>query len=60
MLISDNRIASLHEHTYFEGGPLKVGQRIEALDETNKWKEASVLEVDNARNEVGGWVSGDE
>lgn len=39
------RLASLHAHTYYPGGELKVGQRVEVLDEQNKWLEAFVIEA---------------
>ncbi len=44
--ISDitNRIAPLNAHTYYSGGKLKVGQRIEVLDERGEWLEAFVIE----------------
>lgn len=45
------RFAPLHAHTYYEGGELKVGQRVEALDEQNKWLEAFVYE--ESPNRVG-------
>ncbi len=38
------RIVPVHTHTYYDGGNLKVGQRIEALDDRNKWLEAFVIE----------------
>jgi len=39
--VSD-RVAPLHTHTYYPGGPFEVRQRVEALDRTNKWLEAFV------------------
>eukprot|EP01039_Chlorochromonas_danica_P005045 gene5045-5539_t len=39
------RLAPLHAHTYYPGGELKVGQRVEVLDEQNKWLEAFVIEA---------------
>lgn len=36
------RIAPLHTHTYYRGGKLKVGQRIEVLDERDSWLESFV------------------
>ena len=45
----EGRVAPLHTHTYVEGGVLKLRQRIEALDKTNKWLEAFVIEVDDAQ-----------
>ncbi len=38
------RIVAVHTHTYVDGGALKLGQRIEALDDRNKWLEAFVIE----------------
>lgn len=38
------RIVPVHTHTYCDGGILKVGQRIEALDDRSKWLEAFVIE----------------
>ena len=45
----EERVAPLHTHTYIDGGVLKLRQRIEALDKTNKWLEAFVIEVDDAQ-----------
>lgn len=39
-----NKTAYLHTHTYVNGGVLRVGQRIEVLDEKNKWLESFVIE----------------
>ena len=39
-----DHIASLHTHTYIDGGMLKVGQRIEVLDQRMQWLEAFVIE----------------
>jgi OTU domain-containing protein 5 len=54
-----DRVAKINTHTYYEGGPFKAGQRIEALDQTNKWLEAFVIEVDDYRVKVHykGWSS---
>ena len=49
---SENRIAPLHRHTYIEGGSLQVGQRIEALDKTNKWLPSFVIELSEERDEA--------
>jgi hypothetical protein len=38
------RVAHLHEHTYTKDGILKVGQRIEVLDERNQWLESFVID----------------
>jgi hypothetical protein len=40
----EGRFAPLRAHTYHEGGVLKVGQRIEVMDEQNKWLESYVIE----------------
>jgi hypothetical protein len=45
----ETRIAPLHRHTYETGGVLKVGQRVEALDESQKWLECFVIDVDQDR-----------
>jgi hypothetical protein len=45
----NTRIAPLHTHTYIAGGVLKVGQRVEALDESQKWLECFVIEVEQDR-----------
>lgn len=39
-----NKCAYLHTHTYTHGGVLRVGQRLDVLDECNKWLEAFVIE----------------
>ena len=39
-----NRMAPLHTHTYEVGGRLKIGQRIEVLDERNAWLESFVID----------------
>jgi OTU-like cysteine protease len=49
---SDNVIAPLHSYTYVEGGKLQVGQRIEALDKTNKWLHAFVIDISNEKEQV--------
>ena len=46
----ESRIAPVHTFTYFEGGELKIGQRVEALDEKNKWLHAIV--IDSSKDEV--------
>ena len=53
----DRRIAPLHTHTYTEGGTLRLGQRVEALDKTNKWLEAFVIETsqDQVKVHYKGW-----
>ena len=38
------RIAPLHFHTYFKGGTLKLGQRIEVRDLSGKWIESFVID----------------
>lgn len=38
------RTAPLHAHTYYPGGQLKVGQRVEVMDSYKKWLEAFVIE----------------
>eukprot|EP01033_Poteriospumella_lacustris_P005692 gene5692-4075_t len=43
------RIAPKHQHTYIEGGRLKLGQRIEAIDERGEWLQAFVVEEDTDR-----------
>jgi len=48
----DDRTAPLNTHTYFEGGTLKQGQRIEVRDEVNKWMEAYVIDDDFADGKV--------
>ena len=40
----ERRLAPIHTHTYKKGGELKIGQRVEVLDETNTWLEAFVIE----------------
>lgn len=39
-----HRFAPIHTHTYREGGELKVGQRVEVLDEKLKWLEAFIID----------------
>ena len=39
-----DNIASLHTHTFIDGGVLKVGQRVEVLDQRMQWLEAFVIE----------------
>lgn len=39
-----SRLAPLHFHTYTENGTLKVGQRVEVLDEIKVWREAFVMD----------------
>ena len=41
------RFVPLHHHTYTDGGILKYGQRIEALDERERWVEAFVCDESN-------------
>ena len=55
----DNRVAKINTHTYYEGGPFKAGQRIEALDQMNVWLEAFIIDVDDYRVKVHykGWSS---
>jgi hypothetical protein len=55
----DSRVAKLNTHTYYDGGPFKAGQRIEALDKTNKWLEAFIIDVEDYRIKVHykGWSS---
>ena len=48
----DGKIAILHTHTYVEGKDLQVGQRVEALDETQKWLHAFVIEISEAEDKV--------
>jgi hypothetical protein len=38
------RCAYLHTHTYSPGGVLRAGQRLDVLDEVNKWLEAFVAD----------------
>lgn len=52
----EERLAPLHTHTYTDGGVLKVGQRIEVLDDTQKWLEAFVIE----EREGPAWVRPEE
>ena len=49
---SDDEIAPLNTHTYIEGGKLQVGQRIEALDKTNKWLPSFVIDLSEERDEA--------
>ena len=51
------RVAPLHSHTYAEGGTLQLRQRVEALDKTNKWLEAFVIELSDEQVKVHykGW-----
>lgn len=37
------RVAPFRTHTYFEGGELKLRQRVEVKDTTGKWLEAHVI-----------------
>ena len=47
------RFAPLHTHTYHPSyGRLQKGQRVEALDETNQWLEAFVVEEDDTLTKV--------
>lgn len=48
----EDRIAPLHTHTYVEGLPLRVGQRIEVQDSFKKWFEAFVIEETPAEVKV--------
>lgn len=48
--VPSERVVPLHTHTYYPGGVLKVGQRIEVLDERRCWLEAFV--IDEKRIEV--------
>ncbi len=42
------RVAPVHTHTYSAAkGHLEVGQRLEVLDECQKWLEAFVTDLDN-------------
>ena len=43
-------MAPLNTHTYYEGGMLKVGQRIEVLDNHGKWLESFI--VDESETQV--------
>ena len=45
-----NRIAPLNSYTYFQGGRLMTGQRIECRDRQEKWMEAYV--IDEAPHQV--------
>ena len=45
--LTEGRIAKLHEHTYYEGGILKIGQRVECKDESGIWNDAYILELTN-------------
>ena len=38
------RCAYLHTYTYAPGGVLRLGQRLDVLDEMNKWLEAFIIE----------------
>jgi hypothetical protein len=38
------RMAQLHTHTYFPGGKLRKGQRVEVLDEYNVWLESFIID----------------
>lgn len=48
----EDRMAPLHTHTYYPGGLLKKGQRIECLDERNKWIESFVIDESPAKIQV--------
>lgn len=42
--MSDHRLATLHTHTYFTGGELRVGQRLEVQDPLRNVLEAYVID----------------
>eukprot|EP01041_Mallomonas_annulata_P010932 gene10932-22823_t len=46
---SEGRMAPLHTHTYFRGGPLKKGQRIECKDTLNNWIESIIIDESEAK-----------
>eukprot|EP01035_Chromulina_nebulosa_P020633 gene20633-26750_t len=48
----DNNTAPLNTHTYYEGGPYKIGQRIEALDEKNMWLHAYIIDLNADKSRV--------
>ena len=41
----ESRTAPLNTFTFREGGQVRIGQRIEAKDEKNKWLQAIILDV---------------
>lgn len=41
----EEKTAPLNKHTYIAGGILKVGQRVEALDEKNKWLHSTLIDA---------------
>ncbi|RYH18300.1 hypothetical protein EON65_27315, partial [archaeon] len=45
-------ITPLHTYTYYDGGRLKLGQRVEVLDETKAWREAFIVDEDEDRVKV--------
>lgn len=47
-----SRIAGLHEHTYTDGRVLRVGQRVEALDEKQQWREAFIVDENPSQVKV--------
>jgi hypothetical protein len=42
----DDRTAPFHTHTYYENGPVIIGQRVEVMDENQKWLHAYIIDVD--------------
>lgn len=51
--IDSPRLAPAGTMTYQEGGPLRVGHRVEVLDEADQWLEADVVEeAEDGRGQV--------
>lgn len=48
----DGRTAPLNTYTYYSGGPLKRGQRIEVKDPQSKWLEAFIIDDDYADGSI--------
>lgn len=43
------RLVPKHTHTYYEGGVLKIGQRVEAMDERGEWLEAYIVDENESQ-----------
>lgn len=52
----DDRTAPFHTHTYYENGPVIVGQRVEVMDENQKWLHAYIKEVDGNMVSTFSWL----
>mmetsp|Transcript_8744 Transcript_8744/g.15518 ORF Transcript_8744/g.15518 Transcript_8744/m.15518 type:complete len:403 (-) Transcript_8744:168-1376(-) len=50
--IDSGRLAAANTQVYVPGGPLRVGMRVEVLDERLQWLEAEVMEVSPCRTEA--------